>query len=954
MAKAKKKRGKNRKKATDTKVPFADMPLDQVAAKGEQQLSAGNAREALKTFKYLKKTGFDPDTLSTCLFKAYLLRYGQLLEKKMMKEAGVVLASAVEFLPAGKDLSPAILKSSLTLLPLEKGVALYGDFLSCNDPMPEMERLIGNRSVLEDGLSLLDALPGHTALASGKACLEKASVSMNAGHWEKALKELKPVPRKSPFADIKIFAKLMTSFVNDDQKGMEKASSLLGKEFPLTSVPTLLTAYAKEGGIPSAPGTRETATLLWGNAFSSETHARALGKGVSENNFPKIKQAAAGLVAALPAADRGKAMEFLAETAGQGIVEKTRQSDDVLALFKKMLPSRARAERLFIKALAPKDRFFNDLTEAFWHQLDHLFPDTTERNLARAHVLVEITQDLILNPDGAFTVRNQLNSLFRDIGFKDTIQIKDQDWGEGMDLIALTIIGQALALDNGNPDAYGLMLRLPLDSPALRKAITPLLETMAGVFPDDPRPCLRLAKLYSRKSAVRKAETALKEAFRRAPHDGEVLEQYALSHIIASNRKLTVLKYRLAMGDLDAAAKMGVPSLGVCIAEKRLLWDLIKTGKFSRKVFEELTRGLSPVQTMKVLALFKIDLSAPGAVYSSAPRGMPSVFNGLKKQIPELTSREVLYLLKPVDEQLKELYHESDCASWFMDKRGTILTRLNSRDLTEIAPDLAASGATDQVIRELAKRIAAMEDNTPESILMEFLHLSLTHIRGDRIKARAFPSIIDSAAEPVKERLRKISRRLAPMAPHHLRTAYEQFDFSQVDSPFGNGPFPFDIDPDQQNALEDMMERLMDGFMDEDDDDWDDDDWDDDDTWEDDGDWKLFKVAEVFCKGLYAAEIYDLVYELKKDAGWVLNNARHPDRELYAWDFIDTFEILLKAVGRKGLESQKEFRQAGVRFALHVPCAHDALSAFNIANKISGHHISKELASFVLGIKMGL
>jgi tetratricopeptide (TPR) repeat protein len=926
------------------------MPLDQVMARGEQQLSSGNAREALKSFKYLKKEGYDPAPISLCLFKAYLMRYEQLLEKKMMKEAEaeVVLSSAVEFLPTGRDLSPETLKSSLRLLPLEKGVALYGEFLPCNDPLPEMERLIGNRAVLEDSLPLLDTLPGHTALVSQKTCLEKASVCMNAGHWEKALQALKPIPRKSPFSDIKIFAKLMATFAKEDKKGMQKASSLLGKEFPLTSVPALLTPYAKEEGMPSAPGTRETATLLWGNAFLNERHARALKKGVSDNNLLKIKQAATGLATSLPSANRDKAICFLAEMAGQGVMEQTHQPDHVLALFKKMLPSKTMAERLFVKVLAPKDHFFNDLAQEFWKNLDQLFPDKTEENLAKAFFLVEITQALIRNPDVAFSVKDQLNSFFRRIGFKGVIQINDQDYGEGMHRVFLTILSQALALDSENHDAYGLLLQLPLESPALRKALTPLLETMARVFPDDPRPCLRLAKLHSRKSAVRKAETALKEAFRRAPHDGEVLEQYALSHVIASNRQLTVVKYQLAMRDLEAAAGLGVASLGVYIAEKRLLWDLINTRKFSRKVFEALTGSLSPAQTLKVLALFKIDLSDPAASYSTAPRGVQSVFNGVKKQIPELTSREILYLLKPVGEPFKELYHSSDCASWFMDKRGTILTRLDSRDLTGIALDLVANGATDPVIRELGKRMDACNDNTPESIVMAFLHLCLTHIRGDRVNAHIFSSIINSAQEPVKERLRKLSRRLAPIAPGYLRPAYEQFDFSLLTGPFGGGNFPFDINPEAMDEFEEIIEKVMGSSMDEDGADWDDDgDWDDDDSWGD------FQVEAVFCKGLDDEVIYDLVFDLMEDAEWILENLKDPDRESYELDFMDSFVTLLGAVRKKGLDSPDAFRKAGVRFARHVPCAQNVLRAFNSVGKASATPASKELLSFILGMRIG-
>ncbi len=818
-------------------------------------------------------------------------------------------------------------------MPLNQVVALYGDLLPTSDPMPEMERLIGNRAVLEDRLPLLDSLPGHTALASQKACLEKASLCMNAGHWEKALETLKPIPRKSPFADIKIFAKLMASFLKDDKEGMQRAVSLLSKEFPLTSVPALLTAYGKEEGMPSAPGTRETATLLWGNAFLNDRHARTLKKGVSDNNLLKINQAATELTASLTAGHREKAICFLAEMACQGVMEQTHQADQALALLKKMLPSEVQAERLLIKTFAPKDHFFNDLTQEFWEDLDQLFPDKTGRDLAKAFVLVEITQALIRNPEGAFSVRDQFNSLFCGIGFKDVIQIKARDNGEGMHRVFLTILRQALALDSENQDAYGLLLQLPLGSPALRKTLIPLLETMARVFPDDPRPWLRLAKLHARKSAVRKAETALKEAFQRAPHDGEVLEQYALSHVIASNRQLTVDKYPLAMRDLGAAAKMGVTSLGVCIAEKQLLWDLIQTRKFSPKAFGEKTDGLSLAQTLKVLALFKIDLSDPAAICSTAPRGLQSVFNGFKKQIPELTSRELRYLLEPVGEPLRELYHSSDCASWFMDKGGTILARLNSRDLTGIALDLVANGATDPVIRELGKRVAAGNDTHPESIVMAFLHLSLTHIRGDRVNAHTFTSLIDSARETVKEALRKLSRRLAPIAPGHLRPAYAQFDFSQLSTPLE------EIYPGAMDEIHETMEKVM---------------GQDDDDWDNDGGWSEFQVEEVFCKGLDAGVIHGMVYDLKEAAEWVLENHKHPDRRVYGQNFINAFETLLQAAGKKGLDSPDAFRKAGVRFARHVPCAQNALNAFNTVDKASADPVSNELLSFILGMRIGL
>jgi hypothetical protein len=76
------------------------MPLARVVDQGNQWLAAGNAREALRAFKFLKKSGYEPGIVSSGLFHAYLIRYEQLLNKNMDKEVEVVLASALEFFPS--------------------------------------------------------------------------------------------------------------------------------------------------------------------------------------------------------------------------------------------------------------------------------------------------------------------------------------------------------------------------------------------------------------------------------------------------------------------------------------------------------------------------------------------------------------------------------------------------------------------------------------------------------------------------------------------------------------------------------------------------------------------------------------------------------------------------------------------------------------------------------------
>lgn len=933
---AKKKGKKYLKKAPMTQVKFEEIPLDQVVEKGDKFLSSGNVREALKAFKYLKKMGHDPEIVSPRLFQAYLVRYEQLLEKKMTKEADFVLASAVEFLPAGESISLEVLKPGLRFLPLEKGVALYGDYLSCKEPIPELDRLIGNRAVLEDGLDTLGSLPGDSALFCEKNFLEKAITSMNAGLWDKALKELQPISRKSPFSDIKIFAKLMASFVNNDKQGMQRALSMLGKDFPMTSVTELLSSYAGDERIPSGVGHSETATLLWGNYFLNKSHAMAFKKGVDNNNPLAIRGAVEGLVSNLAPSDSGSAIEFLAEVAGQGVMAVTQEESSVKALFQKMPFSKARQKNIFAKFIAPKGHFFNDYVKEFWKDLGLLFPDMIEQNMARAFVLIEIAGEIIQNPEKAFSVKGDLNALLGNIGFGDKVCIKDQESPDMLNLVALSIVEQALLLDPENQDGYGLILKLPFDSPLLRKALPAVLETMSRVFAEDPRPCLRLGEVYSSKSSVRKAEAAFKEAFKRAPHDGEVKERYAISHMISANKNLKLNKYEIASRDLDVAAAMGITSLGIYLAEKRLLCDLIKTFKFSKELFEEVTCGFTLAETLKVLALFKTDLEDLDFSVPGSPRGLAGIFNDHKKRINGLTSMEIVYLLKPVGDPFKDLFFRSDCASWFIERSWKILSLLTSGDLIDIALDLAENGAMEQVVKELSRRINSKSENDIDLISIKFLYLALTHIQGARLDSGSFSFIIDSATQPVRERLRLLSRRVAAIAPDHLRMAYEQFDFSLLDNPFMGQKFPFDINPGAMNEFAEMMKMLMGELMDE------------------VIDLDDFRAEKVFGKGVKTKDVYDLVYDLVDEAQWLMENIGSPEQEIYDENFMDSFEALLKVVRKKGFNSPDDFMGAGQRFARDVFCAIDVLTAFQAVGKANSKNVSKDVLNFIMGMNRAI
>ncbi len=964
MAKAKK--GGKKKKKSMAREDFGSLSFDQVAAQGDQWLAADNARDALRAFKFLKKSGYDPGTVCLRLFQAYLVRYGQLMEKKMVNEADVVLASALEFFPTGGCVSFELLEIGVRLLPLERGVALYRTALLSMAAVPEMERLIGIRAALEDNLDALDILPGHLALVREKACLGQAMVSMNGGQWDQALKDLNPIARKSPFADIKIFAKLMAAFAAQDKSGIQKALSMLDKGFPLTFVRDLLDAYATgDGGLPTAPPAgKETATVLWGQSFLNEGHAGALKKGVAENNPAKINRAIAGLTARFDGPEKTSAVEFLAEIAGQGVVTVTREPDQVLALFRKLPLTDPQA--MFTRFVAPRIAFLNEHAAPFWRQIDQMFPDPGDQDLARGLVLVKIAERIVNDADSVFGFKDDLEDFFTAVGCEDKVCFDGVDSDGERHLVVVSILAQALIFDPQNPMAYELLLSVPFDSPALRKTLPPLLEIMAGVFPHDPRPCLRLAQIYLSKSAVRKAENALKKAFARAPHDNEVLKQYALCHVATASKNIKSRKFDLALKDLEAAEKMGAASLGVYIIEKRLLCTFVQTLKFSKKLFEETTHGLSLVDTLRVLALFKLDLEDPDYNCPDGPRGLAAVFNTHKKRIKELNSGAVASLLAPVPLFCQGLYSQNGCAACYLDKRATILNGLTDQDFMAIAMDIARYGYMDPVVGQLSRRVNT-DNEDDDGISMRFLLCAFSHIRGDSAFVRDIVDMIDSVSPPLKERLRMLSRQVATLAPKPLQAAYEQFDFTLIGPPSFLDNLPFDLDPRGMDEFAQVMDRarqdgmggvldsfmdrvlaggmgellesMMDGFMD------------DDDGY--DIDLGTFKARKVFGNRVDAREIHERVYDLVEDTLYVNDVRRAGDVADNSVDLIVSFNDLSAALRDSGLDSSDDFRRAGKRFCQDIAYGREILQAFQTASKRSSVSVSRDTLSFILGMKQG-
>jgi hypothetical protein len=96
-----------------------------------------------------------------------------------------------------------------------------------------IERFLVDVLMIEQCWECLDKFDASLPLKKDSEPVQKSIPDMMDGRWEKALELLKPVPRVSPYALVKLFCRAMVSFYNEDDSGVKRAISMIPKDFCL-------------------------------------------------------------------------------------------------------------------------------------------------------------------------------------------------------------------------------------------------------------------------------------------------------------------------------------------------------------------------------------------------------------------------------------------------------------------------------------------------------------------------------------------------------------------------------------------------------------------------------------------------------------------------------------------------------------------------------------------------
>jgi hypothetical protein len=941
MAKVRKKKNKEKQRDRNEKRKrFQSLTPDAIRDQATAFLAASRYRDAILAFREVLKKEGDKDLILPDLFRAYRLRHGQLLAKKLPREAETVTNLGGQVFEALPRITPELLEQALDFLPVRTVMAALKEKAAFAVLAPETEKRLGILLVTEDALDLAEDLPEAARLRTDRPVVAAAADNMMAGDWQGALHAMRPIGRTSPYADLKTFARAMKAWEQQDRSTLKKALPRLGEHFPFKGLRTLLAEYADGGSFKSVDIYPDTAALLMGPGIHKLSCRDRIQQHMEPLNLNGVAAACRDFARMLKPESPDDVLETLAEIIGKGI-NKAYEDDSVLfsGFLERLIHSHAEQKRLFLKIESVCHDFVSHATPDYLKTLKTEFPDAKERGTAYSLILLKIAGIIKQHPHVLYEYEEDLFDILAAFSIPDSILDSD------VNLLLLTLVRHAVKHDPGNRLAYDMLQGIPAPLAEHRNVLTNLYETMAAQFDNDPAPCLELARLYYLKNAFRKAQTILQTAYDRAPHDVRVKESRALAFVISAQKNLPKEKWHLVDRDLDRAAEFGLPVLSPVITGKRLLAEFLKTRKFSAKTFHEQTKGFTPVQQMQCYLLLQTDVDAGD--YGIDTRGMASCFKGLQKQITGLSPRELMALLSPLDDRFTPVYPTLFYARPLLGTTGKILSVLPPEDLMSLVIPMAQNQCIDVAVRALKRK--AKTAGPDHRTLLVFYHTALETISVNAFACPRLVAVVEEAGPDLRERLRQISRSLSEVAPFQLKDAFERFAFDRPVPPgYGPGPgYPGD------NPLNEMISDLYDIMMNamnqdsgiDPDEDWDEDQEDRFYPWE-------LDVAYIFGNTCDPQMAKEIIFDLALTADGIVNGPAHP-RESPEENFIYALQSLLDLMHQSGIKTTGQYRETGRKLAEALAYSRLVLEALGRITSRAAGITTPEHQHFIMGFRSG-
>ena len=801
MASKKKKQKKARNKKSHLNIKKVSLP--QLINQGKQYVEAGKARDALSSLKLAIKKGAPPDDINPMLFKAYLLRESQLRQKGMNVEADSIHCQAATFMPTYDKLSDNDLLAFMKGASIEDSISAYNRYIRENSRSSAIEQYLAGQFIIHRQWDLLDNLDERVPLKKDAAPVFRAAELMHSGDWESALACLKPVSRISPFAPARMFCLAMVSFYNEDDSGMQRALSMIPKEFSLYSVVKKLKQNPAD--LP----------CLWEGPVNTEKRVAEALEHLKKKRFKHTAGQLRTIAELIYPDDSDLAIFHLLELVWRFTRDNTINNYEYVRLIRRLLPEN---QSDLLTAKTEYFEFDHPLmnTGLYLMHLDTEFPDPEHARIAHALILLHAVEKIHKENFFVLSLGDNFERMGQVLGITSH---KSDEFPVEMTL-------KAIQLDPENRRGYELLATLPRYTRQTKNLVEEGLIQMLDYFPEDPFPCLELSTIYYEKNAFRKAENILKEAMKRAPHDSRVIDRHVISLLISADNSIKRKKLHLASRDIEKADALSGKATLPLVVEKQILFQITEQGQLSlfdgkvvagagniRSIIDRAVAHLSPFERISALSMLILDATGRFPEWDKKSfRELDKAFRHYAKSIKDLSSAHIVSLLKPLSKKVRPLTRSRHIAGVILERSKNILKYVDDVDIIPVLDILVDADLFKPALDEIKRRIKNAGGRV--KVLLEFYQVVIRHLTEELfMDLKAFQKVKDKTSESDLESLRAAARRLAKHASEPLKSALESFDFTMpVPSfgPTGDMASPYDLfDDDEEYDEQDELEKFF-------------------------------------------------------------------------------------------------------------------------------------------------
>lgn len=773
---ATKKKGKKARKKS--KERFKNASANQLIRMAQEKLANGNARDSISILKTAEKKKDSTEDVSILFFRAYSLRESQLREKGMVRESEAVKDLAIHYMPDTGALSQDDMVTYLSFCTDKEAVEAYVGYCAVNPSSIHIESNLANKIFMNDGWEFIEQLDPNNRLRTDAVHVIKASEKMDQGDWEDALGFLKPISRRSPFAQVRLFCRAMVLFYKEDDKELNRLLPLISDEFPLTPV---IKALQKSDGDRPVISTAVN-KLLWEGIVDERKLIKEIIRDIKNYQLKRVESHISTLAGAIYPEEPFTAISSIIQTLAAMDRHGQPYSHVLYRMVFNLLPqTMARLVSVKIAIISFMAPF--EAIKAYLPLIEEEFHDPEQRKMARARLLQYVPRTLWQKGLHIYDIElDGLMELCEQLGLKT----------DRPELAMIHLMREGLRLDPYDREGYELLIEMARDRRYAYKILINALDFMAKQFPDDPYPCLELADLYQKKNAYRKAEKALEEALKRSPHDDRALDRHAVYLLISVEQNIKKGRYHLCESDFEKAEKLNRKPVNPVIKVKRLIYDVLRDQSGAEDRISKAISHLSLFDQLRMLALFIFDLTAkrPSVEVKALKIAKKELRKRLKKRIKELSSSEIIRLLMPVERSLKPLFNGRNIVEVFQGYLRDLMVRVDDSEiimLFDIILGLDKYEMYGLVKKEIGKRLR--KDKIDQDTLLRFYLITIEHLTGEKDDPDIFLDLISGANEPQKRQLQDASRRLSQYAEGVLKDALQKFDFNLLKSRFLFDPF---------------------------------------------------------------------------------------------------------------------------------------------------------------------